>query len=102
MNDGPRKHRAPFRPVNTLTTPQKPRFQTEAKRALRDDTENDSSFVEERSITHLGDSSSLFEGESIQDSPQYVPTPSPYCRVPPVVNPDRLYYGYDLLTDLLD
>jgi len=71
MSHSPRKYRSHFRPVDTLSGPQKPSFEAEAaKRNTRDDTENDSSFLEERSVTYLGDSSSLFEGDSFAYSPQ--------------------------------
>jgi hypothetical protein len=74
MNTSPRKHRATFRPVDTLSSAQKPSFQTAAaKRATEVDAENENSFLEETSITYLGDSSSLFEGDSFSDSPQYAP-----------------------------
>jgi hypothetical protein len=72
MNTGSRKHRAPFRPVDSLSSPQKPSFQTQVKRSAQDETENDSSFVEEISLSYLGDSSNLFEGDSFAASPQYV------------------------------
>jgi hypothetical protein len=74
MSTNPRKHRAPFRPVDSLSSPQKPSFPAQARKpAPHDETENDSSFVEARStISYLGDSSSLFEGDSLAVSPQCV------------------------------
>ncbi|KAF2830569.1 hypothetical protein CC86DRAFT_367301 [Ophiobolus disseminans] len=70
MSNSPRKHHTPFRPINTLSS-QKPSFQSEAAtRNPRDDAENGSSFLEGRSISYLGDSSSLFEEESFHISPQ--------------------------------
>jgi hypothetical protein len=73
MGHSPQKHQPPFRPVDTLSAPQKPSFGTKAaKRNPPHDSENDSSFLEERSITYLGDFSSLFDGDSFSNSPQYV------------------------------
>jgi hypothetical protein len=73
MATNPRKHRAPFRPVDSLSAPQKPTFQTQAaKRAAREEAENESSFLEDHSVTHLGDSSNLFDEDNFADSPQCV------------------------------
>jgi hypothetical protein len=73
MNTNPRKHRAPFRPVDSLSSLQKPAFQTKAaKRAAQEEAENESSFLEENSVTHLGNSSNLFDEDNLADSPMCV------------------------------
>jgi hypothetical protein len=77
MSTTSRKHGAPFRPINTLSLPQKPTFhpQAAAKRSARDETDNESSFAEDLSATHLGNSSSLFEDDNINVSPLCVSHP---------------------------
>jgi len=66
------KHRAPFRPVDSLSSPQKPSFAPHTAKGAASDG-NDSSFVADRSaLSYLGDSSSLFEGDSLAASPQCV------------------------------
>jgi hypothetical protein len=94
MSTSPRKHRAPFRPVDTILSPQKPHFKTPSvgskyKRAVHSlpDNEGDSylsesesgystgSFTRDRSETEfLGNSSSLFEEDRSQ--PQLHTPPS--------------------------
>ncbi|KAF2036554.1 hypothetical protein EK21DRAFT_51881 [Setomelanomma holmii] len=96
MSESPRRHRAPFRPVNTLFSPPKPTFRAETTKGhTRDKSENGSSFVGQHSPTYLGNSSSLFEEESFTNHPQYVtidaadeatlkhfrPTSKPYTMV---------------------
>ncbi|KAF2243734.1 hypothetical protein BU26DRAFT_523326 [Trematosphaeria pertusa] len=81
MNNSPRKHRAPHRPIDTLSSPQKPNFRTPSdgtkdrriREASPDDQENSylatsesehspSSLPGDRSEPHfLGHSSSLFD-----------------------------------------
>ncbi|KAL6703681.1 hypothetical protein ACN47E_009455 [Coniothyrium glycines] len=70
MSDGPRKHRAPFRPINTFTSPQKPSSLTPSTApSTAPSSANSHLLVKERSaIEYLGDSSSLFE-ESETASP---------------------------------
>jgi hypothetical protein len=77
MSNTSRKHGAPFRPINTLSLPQKPTFhpQAAAKGSPRDGTDNESSFAEDLSATHLGNSSSLFEDDHINVSPLCVSQP---------------------------
>jgi hypothetical protein len=65
MTTSPRKHRAPFRPVDTLSAPQKPRFNAQEVA-----TDDEKSQLESSGL--LGDASSLFEGDSLFPSPQYV------------------------------
>jgi hypothetical protein len=79
MSSTARKPGAPFRPVNTLSSPQKPIFapHAAAKTPARDETDDDSSFAEELSAAHLGNSSSLFEHGDIDASPLYVSQPAP-------------------------
>ncbi|KAF2449415.1 hypothetical protein P171DRAFT_427608 [Karstenula rhodostoma CBS 690.94] len=76
MNTSPRKQRAPFRPVDTLLSPQKPRFKEgrskPAQETLLSDEENsylpesdndvtDYSSIYPSELSHLGNSSSLFD-----------------------------------------
>ncbi|KAH4231684.1 hypothetical protein HBI06_072350 [Parastagonospora nodorum] len=70
MSNSRQKHRAPFRPVDSLSSPQKPSFAPQTAKSAASDG-NDSSFVADRSaLSYLGDSSSLFEGDSLAASPQ--------------------------------
>lgn len=81
MSSSPRKHRAPFRPIDTFTSLQKPSFKTPSTAAAQRDKErvnsayfsDDSDFLyyNKPSIDYLGDSSSLFE-ESETASPAYI------------------------------
>lgn len=61
------KHRAPYRPVQTLSSPQKPSFKHPSASALdrSDESDDDASAVE-----YLGNSSSLFD-EGNTASPVY-------------------------------
>jgi hypothetical protein len=68
MTTSPRKYRAPFRPVDTLSATQKPRF-TPQEASTHDDN---SYLAADGTSGLLGDSSSLFEGDSFYPSPQYV------------------------------
>lgn len=70
MSSSPRKHGAPFRPVDTLLSPQKPSFKTPAKQRTTDDEYPYP--VEGNSVGALGSS---FSGEdSLYPSPQYAPS----------------------------
>jgi hypothetical protein len=72
MSANPRKHRGPFRPVDSLSSPQKPSFQSlAAKQSAQRETDDESSFLEDNSVTHLGNSSNLFDEDNFADSPQY-------------------------------
>ncbi|KAF2020896.1 hypothetical protein BU24DRAFT_416559 [Aaosphaeria arxii CBS 175.79] len=111
MSESPRKHRGPFRPLNTLSSPQKPSFQgpsnprpttTQPKTSKTPtvinliDSEEDSSFLAsedsyassslagDRTETDvLGNSSSLFDDrESIASSPLRSSPPRRYETVP--------------------
>jgi hypothetical protein len=79
MSNTSRKPGAPFRPVDTLSSPQKPIFapHAAAKAHARDETDYDSSFTGDLSATHLGNSSSLFEHDDIHASPPYVSQVAP-------------------------
>lgn len=80
MSDSPRKHRVPFRPVNTFSSPQKPSFKDPsvvAAKSHHNGAENsylsddsDLLYHQRSAIEYLGDSSSLFE-ESETASPAY-------------------------------
>jgi hypothetical protein len=69
MNTGPRKQLAPFRPVDTLSSPQKPSFNP----AQEDTTDDEKSYLaQEGSSSLLGNSTGLFDEDSFHASPQYV------------------------------
>jgi hypothetical protein len=92
MSTTSRKHGAPFRPINTLSLPQKPTFlpQAAAKGFSRDETDNDSSFAEDLSATHLGNSSSLFEDDNINASPLCVSHPCTHPTKDRTENADQI------------
>jgi hypothetical protein len=79
MSSTSRKPGAPFRPVDTLSSPQKPLFapRAAAKAHARAETDYDSSFTEDLSAAHLGHSSSLFEHDDTNASPPCVSQPAP-------------------------
>lgn len=72
MSTSPRKHRAPYQPVNTLSSVQKPRFKPKHVPHDDDVATDDSFHAEGNSISGLGESSSLFEENYLVESPQYV------------------------------
>ncbi|KAF2130353.1 hypothetical protein P153DRAFT_314151 [Dothidotthia symphoricarpi CBS 119687] len=77
MSNNPRKHRAPFRPLDTFASAQKPTFQAESATrnnqlpCLYSDGEDNSSLAAKDS--YLGDSSSLFDDTQFANS--YTPPP---------------------------
>jgi hypothetical protein len=60
MTGSPRKHRAPFRPVDTFSTAKNPVFKAPAGPATPNFSD-DSDFPREQSTSLLGDSSTLFD-----------------------------------------
>ncbi|KAH9864419.1 hypothetical protein J1614_010353 [Plenodomus biglobosus] len=85
MNESTRKHRAPFIPINTFSSAQRPSFKPTTPAThhhATDDlfSEGDSSFNGATRLSYLGDSSSLFE-ESETASPALVVAST--SRAPP-------------------
>src|SRR5690348_9656169 len=93
MTGSPRKHRAPFRPVDTFSTAKKPVFKapTPATPYFSDDSE----IPREQSTSLLGDSSTLFD--DIESPPSHTKQRETLQarlkmvreREPPVVHPPR-------------
>ncbi|KAH8725061.1 SNF2 family N-terminal domain-containing protein [Phaeosphaeriaceae sp. PMI808] len=82
MSSSFRKHYPPFQPVDSLSSLQKPNYQAKIVRHIPgDETENGSSFIEDHSVTYLGNSSSLFDERSFDNSPQPYSTRKPYTMV---------------------
>jgi SNF2 family DNA or RNA helicase len=84
MNSSPTKHRGPFRPINTLSSPQKPNFKGGATKSnptelslLADSESGDNSYstaalgVDSSELSLIGNSSSLFDEHStnLHDTP---------------------------------
>ncbi|KAH7396861.1 SNF2 family N-terminal domain-containing protein [Phaeosphaeria sp. MPI-PUGE-AT-0046c] len=78
-NSPRKKHRTPFRPLNTLSAPQKPTF---AAHDLDNNDDDDSVDYNDRSATHLGDSSSLFESppNMVRERERERPAPVPASK----------------------
>ncbi|KAF2853230.1 hypothetical protein T440DRAFT_466206 [Plenodomus tracheiphilus IPT5] len=91
MSESPRKHRAPFIPINTFSSAQRPSFKpptpaTHHHPAVTLFSEGDSSFNGAANVSYLGDSSSLFEESETASPAHVVPTTS---RVPPPHDHER-------------
>ncbi|KAF2468517.1 uncharacterized protein BDR25DRAFT_344243 [Lindgomyces ingoldianus] len=103
MSSSPRKHRGPFRPINTLSSPRKPTFNTDTVRAEspaggHSDTDfisNSSSLFEEAQLEtrrvpsecRLSETAQLHKGVSVEDSGNMVrerepPVPSQRTEPP--------------------
>ncbi|KAJ4371180.1 hypothetical protein N0V83_004396 [Neocucurbitaria cava] len=99
----PRKHRAPFQPVDTLTSAQKPSFRPASaqasKRCYLDDDNADSTRDSDdrgQSTSFLGNSSSLFDDSELLPSPRNMvrereaPAPQPPRNEAPAPAPKPL------------
>jgi SNF2 family DNA or RNA helicase len=94
MSTSPRKHRASFRPVDTLSSPQKPSFKTPA--ATHPTIDDETSYLAEGSSGLLGSS---FSGEdSLYPSPQYVLGAAPRVHLSKTEAIHRLYTSQAALT----
>ncbi|KAI4654207.1 uncharacterized protein J4E78_007252 [Alternaria triticimaculans] len=94
MHSSQRRHRAPFRPIDTLSSAQKPALKTPAATAHAY-TSDDSDYPHEQSTSLLGDSSNLFDDI---ESPASYPTQKEVLqsrlkmvreREPPMAQPPR-------------